>query len=363
MLDAQSRMNALNELERPLYNAVLQIVRSVVGEDAFVGISRDLVASTYPATQTVLKPDHNINLIWDALCQRAPGPFAAHCNTAVHDPVAREKIAGILAGIAPGITIPSPPPEILARFRHYGFLKFPPLLQPAQVGALAGFLSSRPNLHTQGSTHRNTLADIVAAPHMLALATHPPLLELAGHVLGGPPTIVELDAWWSHPAVDESFGPQVLHRDKDDFRACKFFMYLTDVNDVDDGPHEYVTRTHDPAFVAQRLSELGHVDKTDALFRTDRGGRGMAQDVAQIFAGESIDVYGPGGTCFLDNSSGYHRGKAPRRRVRGMISVTYGMVAYPLRLERCAEVACPQLPPDCIDTDLARRAARLLLNG
>lgn len=333
--------------------------RTVIGADTFDGIAREFVGATYKIAQNVLKPDADIGLILDALYQRLPGPFAAHCNTAVSDPASREKIANAIGTLAPRVAVPLSQPNLLARFWQYGFLKFPPMLTSMQVKDMATFLKSRPDMLQVGTTRRNTMPDIVSAPHVLALATHAPLLELAGHFLGGPPTIVELDAWWSDPAADESFGPQVLHRDKDDFRACKFFMYLTDVDDADDGPHEYVTRTHDPAFVAQRLSGQAAGTAED-FFRTSNAGRGLAEDVAQIFAAERIEVFGPAGTCFMDNSSGYHRGKPPRRRVRGMLSVTYGMIAYPLRLERCAEAVC-KLPPDFINTELSRHAARLLL--
>jgi hypothetical protein len=204
------------------------------------------------------------------------------------------------------------------------------------------------------------VADIVAAPHVLKLATHPTLLSLAGEFLACAPTIINLEAWWSPARERDPEGPQILHRDKDDFRACKFFMYLTDVA-AEDGPFVFAQRSHDPHFVA---AQLAHQGKDPAwlklIFALKAGGRDFAKLYEHFFAPLLIEAVGAKGTSFMVNSLGLHRGRPPSRGRRGAIAITYGMIGYPDRLKWFGGVALKHLPSDCVDTDATRHAARLL---
>ena len=76
---------------------------------------------------------------------------------------------------------------------------------------------------------------LAACPHLVDLATDPAVLAVVEGFLGTAPMILDLAGWWSFADNPGAKDAQLYHRDGDDYRFCKLFIQLTDV-DEDGGP-------------------------------------------------------------------------------------------------------------------------------
>lgn len=135
--------------------------------------------------------------------------------------------------------------------------------------------------------------DIVRVPHLLKLANHPRVLAPVARWLGGRPTIAALRLWWSTPSGDGvPEHAELFHRDVDDLRFVKLFVYLTDVT-AETGPHVFVDGSH----VVDRMTQIRRYED---------------EEVAAAFGAEKIvQLEGTAGTAFLENTYGMHRGVPP----------------------------------------------------
>jgi len=152
--------------------------------------------------------------------------------------------------------------------------------------------------------------DVVKAPDILALANHTELLAAAEAFLGCKPTISYMAAWWSYPT---NMGPQQAenyHRDVDDWRFLKFFIYLTDV-DENNGPHFYVTDSAG----SEKLRKIERFEDSE---------------VKSAFGGQSTRcVTGTAGTGFLENTFGIHKGLPVKSGHRLIFQVVYSINPLP----------------------------------
>jgi len=159
-----------------------------------------------------------------------------------------------------------------------------------------------PNVHVA----EYATEDILACPDVLALANHPQLLDAAARYLGCKPTISSLSIWWSLPADGTAQEAENYHRDVDDWRFVKFFLYLTDV-DEGAGPHRFVRGSH-------RSSNFLRI-------------RRIADDeVARAFpAADLLSIEGRAGDAFLEDTFGLHKGQPPQRSRRLLLQVQYSI--------------------------------------
>jgi hypothetical protein len=152
--------------------------------------------------------------------------------------------------------------------------------------------------------------DVIMAPYLLELANRPDILGLAGKFLGCRPTISYLASWWSYPTT---IGPQQaehFHRDVDDWRFLKLFVYLTDVG-PDDGPHVYVRHS-----------------ASSPRLRTIR--RFTDDEVARTFGPQAmLALTGRAGEGFLENTFGLHKGMPVTRGQRLIFQAVYSMFPLP----------------------------------
>ena len=147
---------------------------------------------------------------------------------------------------------------ILSQLQVSGFAPLPALLSARQIDDMHAFLQDKPVVDRRDHARSflasavppgvpladYTMADILACPHLLALANDPQLLALAAGYIGCTPTISAIMLRWSFPNDAPGAGVQAFHRDSDDWRFLKIFIYLTDV-DEGAGPHVYeIGRAH-----------------------------------------------------------------------------------------------------------------------
>ena len=160
------------------------------------------------------------------------------------------------------------------------------------------------------------LRDVIACPHILALANSPPLLGLAARYLRCKPTISALGLRWSFPVAGSDSDLQAFHRDSEDWRYLKVLVYLTDV-DLDAGPHVFLSGSHlTPAPARLRY----YSDAAIAAMAA------MAATAGNDGDGQLLTATGTRGFCFAVDTAGIHKGTAPRLLPRLMLQIQYSLL-------------------------------------
>lgn len=164
------------------------------------------------------------------------------------------------------------------------------------------------------------LETVLACPAIIELINAAPVLALAGSYLGCSPTLSSVGLRWSFPSASGPCDVQRFHRDPDDWRFVKLFIYLTDV-DHESGPHVYVQGSH----------------------KTGRGIRAHSYDAEKLkkqYGKDSITpVMGKTGTAFMADTNGIHMGAPPRHRPRLLLAAQYSLLPVyafrytPLKIE------------------------------
>ncbi len=171
---------------------------------------------------------------------------------------------------------------------------------------------------SEGSLDHFDTDAVLSLESLRAIALHPHVTLAAAMHIGAPPKIIDVSAWWSRPLKEgeQPDGAQSWHRDVDDWRACKLFVYLTDVG-PDDGPHQFVPGSH-------RFSYFTERDMAPERYFYN-GGRepGVAEVVDCL---PRVEITGPAGTMFIANTYCLHRGKVPTRNPRLLFQVCYGLM-------------------------------------
>nr|WP_315260524.1 phytanoyl-CoA dioxygenase family protein [uncultured Duganella sp.] len=151
------------------------------------------------------------------------------------------------------------------------------------------------------------LRDVIACPHILALANSPSLLGLAARYMECKPTISALGLRWSFPVPGNDSALQAFHRDSEDWRYLKVLVYLTDVDDGA-GPHVYLHGSHlTQAPMRLRFysdSEISSAHGADML----------------------LTAIGTRGFCFAVDTAGIHKGAAPALQPRLMLQIQYSLL-------------------------------------
>ncbi|MDB5415160.1 MAG: hypothetical protein JWR10_3495 [Rubritepida sp.] len=168
-----------------------------------------------------------------------------------------------------------------------------------------------------------------------ALMQAPRVLRVASAYLGCKPTLSSIGVRWSYPGNPKPGATQQFHRDPDDWKFLKLFVYLTDV-DEDCGPHTYVQGSHR---TAGRMRARPYPQAT----------------VDQDYPGRARAITGPRGTAFMADTYGIHAGLVPTARPRLMLQVQYSLLpVFAFRYEPVALEAKAGMEP---------YVSRLLLRG
>jgi hypothetical protein len=181
------------------------------------------------------------------------------------------------------------------------------------------------------------LPTVLRCPHLLALANNPAVLSIASGYLGCTPTISSLGLRWSFPGNDAA-DVQHFHRDLDDWRFLKLFVYLTDV-DAASGPHVFVRGTHlTSGGIFSRLYERGEVER--------------------IWGSRSVcTIVGQQGTSFIADTYGLHCGVVPTARPRLIFEVQYSLLPVFAFLYKPVRMDVPQPVDPYINRLILHRAS------
>ena len=148
--------------------------------------------------------------------------------------------------------------------------------------------------------------DLIAIPEILSLANDPKILNIAQEFLGATPTISNINCWWSMAGKERPEQAQSFHRDVDDYRFCKLFVYLTNVK-MEEGPHVYV--------------EGSQASNTLTKIR-----RYSDSEIESEFGKENVKYFiAPRGSMFMVNTYGFHKGFLPKNNNRLLLQVQYSL--------------------------------------
>ena len=162
--------------------------------------------------------------------------------------------------------------------------------------------------------------DLVKSGLILDIVNDPGILRVAQEFLGARPTISDVSMWWSFGGRKQARHAQLFHRDIDDWKFCKLFIYLTDVT-ADSGPHTYVkTSSNSPAF--------------------RKPGRYSDEQIEARFGKENVLRFiDTKGAAFMVDTYGFHKGTLPKSGDRLLLQAQYsldpiGLEEYrPIKLE------------------------------
>ncbi|MCZ8122264.1 MAG: phytanoyl-CoA dioxygenase family protein [Magnetospirillum sp.] len=267
----------------------------------------------------------------------------------VADSVAKRLAAARPDLRGPGLQAPALA-AALASLKESAVAPLGQVLAPAQTDEIAAYLRAQPGFaghHMTSSDGRERpYADIVAeggryvayrpetvvkAPHAMALANRPEILDLVEAALGCPPTLYSVSAWWSFPVAGEPWPPhsQHFHRDDDDFRFFTLFVYLTDVDSEFDGPNQIVPGSHTLSGMNALIADAataGRLVPDQAMVNNLLTQWPQPTTLVEnAFAPRIVSTLGPRGTGFFADTRTLHRGFQPRERVRGILWFRFGL--------------------------------------
>jgi hypothetical protein len=154
--------------------------------------------------------------------------------------------------------------------------------------------------------------ELVQNPLIMKIANDPGLLAIVQEFLGAKPTISNINMWWSFGGRKQAEHAQLFHRDFDDWKFCKLFIYLTDVKSTS-GPHIYVRSSS----ASPKLRKIR---------------RYSDKEVNAAFGKENVIQFeGKRGTAFLVDTYGFHKGLLPEKEDRLLLQVQYSL--YPIAVE------------------------------
>ncbi|WP_454717245.1 hypothetical protein [Caulobacter segnis] len=201
----------------------------------------------------------------------------------------------------------------------YGLAELAPLASTAAVSKMFGYFIEKPVVAPDGSrmlvgdlpaetaSASYDLATIIGCPGLVELVNSPAVLKIASAYLHCRPTLSSLGVRWSLPNAGSAALFQSFHRDIDDWRFLKLFIYLTDVTETS-GPHGYVRTSHRSTFgFRERRYEISEVG---AMFGLDK----------------LQTITGPAGTTFVADTLGIHRGGVPTGSARLILQAQYSLL-------------------------------------
>jgi hypothetical protein len=165
------------------------------------------------------------------------------------------------------------------------------------------------------------LSEIADCDTIRRLWRDPKILAIASACLGTRPLPLRSRLWWSFRAdratatMRSVYAQDCFHFDLDDWRAVKFFFYMTDVG-PENGPHIYIRKSHRNRAVRDQLSPFKS--------RSDH------HVVAKYGRDNFVVIQGAAGTGFVEDPYGFHTGTSVTGAARLILEIEYGVARTPL---------------------------------
>jgi hypothetical protein len=146
---------------------------------------------------------------------------------------------------------------------------------------------------------------------LLKLALDPKLLRTVARYMGLWPRLHAIGSWLNFPTESEAKLSQLWHRDPEDLKTVKVFIYLDAVS-KENGPFAYIRNTHPFGSACDRVPEHVHPRRV-----TD-------EEMQRTLPTDSwLECTGPANTMIIVDTVGYHRGGNVKSGRRFLITFTY----------------------------------------
>ncbi len=150
-----------------------------------------------------------------------------------------------------------------------------------------------------------------ADSELLKLALDQKLLRIVSAYLGMWPRLHAINVWLNFPTPDDAKESQLWHRDPEDMRTVKTFIYLADVGE-NTGPFSYIPTTQPFGALSSIIPPAAHMGRI-----TDE------EMAAAIPRDKWRACTGLAGTMVLADTIGFHRGGKPKQGERILVSFSY----------------------------------------
>ncbi|SDL80862.1 hypothetical protein SAMN04488034_11310 [Salinimicrobium catena] len=202
-----------------------------------------------------------------------------------------------------------------------GYVELDHLLDPKDLKEIKDYSSKLPLFdpfdrklgHFEFSTIPNkthvanfSRQDLIKCTEIMNIANDPGILRIVQDFLGCTPTISNVNMWWSKAGKEQAKDAQLFHRDVDDLKFCKLFIYLTDVG-TNDGPHTYVKGSSS----TNKLTTIRRYQDSEVI--------------EQFGEDNIISFTRPKGSCFLVDTYGFHKGTLPIENDRLLLQIQYSI--------------------------------------
>ena len=150
------------------------------------------------------------------------------------------------------------------------------------------------------------------------------LYEFISLYMGGIAEFHQVRLWWDFPEKSKkSYAAQRWHRDGEDFKVVKLFIYATDVDELS-GPHCFLPGSHS-AVESKKIFEKDDLDNPNFygnIYEVD--GAMHDQEFKSIKINRPTKKWiGPAGTCFIEDVCGLHCGIPPIKSPRLMLTISW----------------------------------------
>jgi len=151
---------------------------------------------------------------------------------------------------------------------------------------------------------------LLHCPHIFSLANNPLILSIVSQYLEAKPTLSNITLWHSFPAKDKKpKNAEFYHRDVDDFKFVKVFIYLSDVG-VESGPHVYVDGSKD-SLKLLNIKRYSDEEVFNCFLRSN----------------ERV-ILGGKGDAFIEDTYGLHKGTPVVDGVRTVLQFEYSLLPF-----------------------------------
>lgn len=236
--------------------------------------------------------------------------------------------------------------KVAAEIREQGFGVLPVRLSDEACDALTAFslqtpaqaIGTRAEVITEKKFDEKDPAivrfkfkcnDIVTNEVVQKLISDPVLIDIGRRYFESPPLVDSVAMWWSlaKGAAPSSDLAQLYHFDYDRTKWLKVFFYLNDI-DANSGPHVFVRGSHRSDERRAPLLKRGYVRIPDS-------------DIEATYGRDAVvEIGGKRGTVFMEDTSGFHKGKAPISGNRLLFEIQFCINRFGAPYEQVA------LPPE-----------------
>ena len=133
------------------------------------------------------------------------------------------------------------------------------------------------------------------------------------------PKFIGANLWWTFPGnhsdEDKQKHAHYYHRDIDDFKFLKLFIYISDVND-DAGPHIVVKKTHQKKLIS-KISDYW----VERRYKDIEIEQNIKKD-------QVLHIKGKPGTSFFENTLCLHKGTTPKKIPRLVLQFEWALNDY-----------------------------------